>query len=63
MKVAVVVNDALAQVDVASLSVAIGVEEGSTKDRDVAVSLECELDVLGGVGEALAVPVEVAYRN
>ena len=60
MKVAIVVYDALAQVDVASLGIAISVEEGSTEDGDVAVSLKRELDVLGRVGKALAIPVEVA---
>jgi len=60
VKVAIVVDDALAQVDVASLGIAISVEEGSTEDGDVAVSLKRELDVLGRVGKALAIPVEVA---
>ena len=63
MKVAIVVDDALAQVDVASLGVAISVEEGGTEDGDVAVSLECELDVLGRVGKALAIPVEIAWSD
>jgi len=60
VKVAIVVDDALAQVDVASLGVAISVEEGGAEDGDVAISLKRELDVLGRVGKALAVPVEVA---
>ncbi len=60
MEVAIHVADALAQVDVASLTVALSIEQGSTKDGDVAVSLQCELDVLGGMSEALAIPDEVA---
>jgi hypothetical protein len=61
MKVAIVVDDALAQVDVASLTVALLVPEGGAEDGDIAVSLKCEMDVIGGVGEALAIPDEVAY--
>ena len=61
MEVAVVVDDAFAQVDVASLTIAVLVHEGGAEDRDVAVSLKCEMDVLRGIGEALAVPDEVAY--
>jgi hypothetical protein len=61
VEVAIVVDDALAQVDVASLTVALLVHEGSAEDGNVAVSLKCELDVLSGIGEALTVPDEVAY--
>jgi subtilisin-like proprotein convertase family protein len=60
VEVAIHVADALAQVDVASLTVALSIEQGSPKDGDVAVSLKCELDVLGGMSEALAIPDEVA---
>jgi len=60
VEVAIVVDNALAQVDVTSLRVAISVEEGGTEDGDVAISLKCELDVLGRVGKALSIPVEVA---
>ena len=63
MEVAVVVDDALAQVDVASLGVAISVKEGGTEDGDVAISLKRELDVLGRVGKALAIPVEVTCSD
>jgi hypothetical protein len=45
-EVAVVVSNALAQVDVMGLAVAIGVEEAGAEDRDVAVTFEGKLDVL-----------------
>jgi hypothetical protein len=60
VEVAIHVADALAQVDVASLTVALSIEQGSPKDGDVAISFKRELDVLGGMREALAIPDEVA---
>lgn len=61
-EVAVLVADALAEVDVASLAVAIDIPQGSTEDRNVAIALKSEVDVVCTIGEALAVPSEVACR-
>jgi len=47
VEVAVLVADALAQVEVTLLAVAVLVHEGSTENRNVAVSLERKMDVLG----------------
>ena len=61
MEVAIVVDDAFAQVDVASLTVALLIPEGSAEDRDVTVSLKREVDILCRMGEVLTVPEELAY--
>lgn len=61
MEVAIVVDDAFAQVDVASLAVALLIPEGSAEDRDVTVSLKREVDILCRMGEVLTVPEEMAY--
>lgn len=61
MEVAIVVDDAFAQVDVASLTVAIFIPEGSAEDRDVTVSLKRELDILCRMGEVVTVPDEMTY--
>jgi hypothetical protein len=44
--VTIVVADALAQVDITGLAVALGVEKGSAEDRDVTIALKGELNVL-----------------
>jgi hypothetical protein len=44
--VTVVVADALAEVDVTGLAVALTVEKGSAENRDITVTLKGELDVL-----------------
>lgn len=59
MEVAIVVDDAFAQVDVASLTVALLIPEGSAEDRDVTVSLKREVDILCRMGEVLTVPEEM----
>ena len=61
MEVAIVVDDAFAQVDVASLAVVLLIPEGSAEDRDVTVSLKREVDILCRMGEVLTVPEEMAY--
>jgi hypothetical protein len=61
MEVAIVVDDAFAQVDVASLAVALLIPEGSAEDRDVTVSLKREVDILCRMGEILTVPEEMTY--
>ena len=61
MEVAIVVDDAFAQVDVASLAVALLIPEGSAEDRDITVSLKREVDILCRMGEVLTVPEEMAY--
>jgi hypothetical protein len=64
MEVAIVVDDAFAQVDVASLTVALLILEGSAEDRDVTVSLKRELDILCRMGEVFTVPEEMtSYRS
>jgi hypothetical protein len=60
-EVSVIVADALAQVDVTLVAVAIAIEEGGTEDGDRAFTLDGEVDVLGGTREALAIPDKVAY--
>jgi hypothetical protein len=59
-EVAVLVGDALAQVDVASFAVAIHVPQGSAEDGNIAITFESEVNVLCRVGKAFAVPDEVA---
>lgn len=59
-KAAVVVADALREVDVALDSVALGVVEHSAQDWHVLVALDREVDVLGAVREVLASPGEKA---
>lgn len=61
MEVAIVVDDAFAQVDVASLTVAILIPEGSAEDRDVTVSLKREVDILCRMGKVITVPDEMTY--
>lgn len=60
VEVAILVADALIQVDVAVLGVAVCVHQGSAEDGDVAFALNGEGDVLGRVGEVDAVPGKVA---
>lgn len=59
-ELAIVVADALAQVDVALLAISFTVEEGSTEDGGLTIGLEGEVDVLSGTREAFAIPDEVA---
>lgn len=47
MEVAILVGDALAEVDVASLTVAINIPQGSTEDRNVTVTFKSEVNVFG----------------
>lgn len=61
MEVAIIVDDAFAQVDVASLTVALLIPEGSAEDRDVTVSLKRELDILCRMREVFTVPEEMTY--
>ena len=63
VEVTIVVADALAQVEITGLAVALGVVEAGAEDRDVAVTLKGELDVLCCVAEVLAVPSEVALTS
>jgi hypothetical protein len=46
VEVAIVVTDALAQVEITGLAVALGVVEAGAEYRNVAVTLKGELDVL-----------------
>jgi hypothetical protein len=62
-EVTIVVGDALAQVQVTVLAVALGIEKGGAEDRDVAVPLKGEVDVLCCLAEVLAVPGEVACHQ
>lgn len=59
-ELAIVVADALSQVEVAVLAVALDVHKGSTQNGDLAIALDREVDVVGRAGEALAVPDKVA---
>jgi hypothetical protein len=45
-EVAILVGDALAEVDVASLAVAINIPQGSTEDGNVTVTFKGEVDIL-----------------
>ena len=60
-ELAIVVGDALSKVDVTGLTLTFLVDEGSTEDRDLASTLDGEVDVVSRAGETLAVPVEVAF--
>jgi hypothetical protein len=63
VEVAVVVGDALGEVDIAGLAVTVLVEESSTEDGDGTITLDGEVDVLGGAREAGALPEEVALEQ
>lgn len=63
VELAVVVGDALGEVDIAGLAVALLVEESGAEDGDGTIALDGEVDVLGGVGEAGAVPEEVTLER
>jgi hypothetical protein len=63
VELAVVVGDALGEVDIAGLAVALLVEEGGAENRDGTIALDGEVDVLGGAGEAGALPEEVALEQ
>jgi hypothetical protein len=60
LEIAIVVANALAQVEVTLLAVALAIEEGSTENSRFAVGLDREVNILSGVSEALSVPEEVA---
>ena len=45
-EVAILVADALAEVDVASLTVAVGIPQGSTENGDVTVTFKGEVNVI-----------------
>jgi hypothetical protein len=60
LEVAIVVANALAQVEVALVSVTITIEEGSAENRDFAITFNGEVDVLGGARKAHTVPNEVS---
>lgn len=47
LKVAVIIANALTKIDVAGLSVAFAIEEGSPENRDLTVALDAELNILG----------------
>lgn len=59
-ELAIVVANALAQIEVALLAVALCIKQRSTEDWHLSVALDGELDVLGGVSKALTVPEKVA---
>jgi hypothetical protein len=63
VELAVVVGDALGEVDIAGLAVALLVEEGGAENRDGTITLDGEVDVLGGAREAGALPEEVALEQ
>ena len=48
VEVAIVVRDALGQVEVTFLTVTLLVSEGGTEDGDRAIALDGKVDVLGG---------------
>ena len=57
---AVIVDDALAQVDVTSLAVSFLVHQSGTEDGNITITLKGEVDVLCRLGEVRAIPYEVA---
>jgi len=59
-KVAVVVAEALGQVDVGRVGRAVGLVERGAQDGDAVAALDGEGDFLGRVGEALGSPLEEA---
>jgi hypothetical protein len=61
-EVAIVVAEALAEVEVALLSVALVVAYARAEDWDI-VALEGEADVVGRVAEALSIPEQVACSS
>ena len=52
--------DALGEVDVAGLPLAVLVAQLGTQDGDAGAALDVEGDVAGGVGETVGAPLEVA---
>ncbi len=63
VELAVIVGDALGQVDITLLAVALTVEESGSENRDLAVALNREVHVLSGAGEVLTIPDKVASVN
>lgn len=61
-KLAIVVADALGEVEIALFTLAILVEQGSTEDGDLAATLDGEVDILSGRREVLTIPEERACR-
>lgn len=59
-EVAVVVADALGEVDVAVDELALHVAEAGAEDGDAVVALEREGDLLGAPGEVTGTPLKVA---
>lgn len=60
-ELAVVIHNALGEVKVTGIPVAIEVLQLSAKNRDIRTTLYGKVDVLSGLAEVPAVPVEVAY--
>lgn len=60
MELAVVVGETLAQVEVTALPLAVLTTESGTEHGDGTGALDGEVDVLGGVGKAGAVPLKVS---
>lgn len=61
LELTVVVHNALGEVKVTGIPVALEVAQLSAKNRDIRATLNGKMDVLSGVAEVLAVPLEVAY--
>lgn len=57
----IVIADALSQVDVTGLAVALGIVERCVQHCGLTIRLDAELNLLRRVREALAVPDKVAY--
>lgn len=62
-EVAVVVANALGEVDVAVDELALHVAEAGAEDGDAVVALEGEGDLLGAPGEVAGTPLKVAWRR
>lgn len=62
-EVAVVVANALGEVDVAVDELALDVAEAGAEDGDAVVALEGEGDLLGAPGEVTGTPLKVAWRR
>jgi len=47
LKITIVIADALSQIEVALSAIAITVEKGCAEDRDFAITLDGEVNILG----------------
>lgn len=58
-QVSIIIPNALGQVDIRIVSLAIDIAQGSTQNRDAIVSFAIKSDIVRGGVEVTAIPVEL----